>query len=79
MIRKTLITSAAAALALSLGAAITFAAAPSYLGAPSLDNLQFKQDAKHYELVCVRKRVSDGYGGWKWVKKCRKKYYDHGY
>jgi hypothetical protein len=78
MIRKTLITSAAAALALSLGAAITFAAAPSYLGAPGLDTLQFKQDAKHYEVVCKWRRVKTDYG-WKNKRVCRKVYYDHGY
>jgi hypothetical protein len=76
MIRKTLLTSAAAALALSLGAAVAFAGAPSYLGAPGLDNLKFKQDAKHYDLVCEWKRVKTYYG-WKKKKVCRKVYYEH--
>jgi hypothetical protein len=78
MIRKTLNTSAAAAVALSLSAAVTFAAAPSYLGAPGLDNLQFKQDAKHYDLVCTWKKVKTYYG-WKKKKVCKKVYYNHGY
>jgi hypothetical protein len=75
MFRKTLIVAAAAA-ALTLGTISAQAAAPVYLGAPTVEAGSVVEPVGHYKVVCKWVRVKYDYG-WKRVKKCHKVFYKH--
>jgi hypothetical protein len=79
MIRNALIACAASAFMLGIGTTFSLAAAPGYMGATPLPSFEYKQDARHYRVVCRTKQVSDGYGGYRYKKVCKKVYYKHSY